>query len=96
MMISENLPTGPCIQSLICCSKSVPNYHLCCTSGRKLKYSILLYRRDLRHLEQAPPGLLRGGAGPEDDRRGEHPLGRGQGAGSQARPLGEHRRAAPS
>jgi hypothetical protein len=53
-----------------------------------------LCRRYVRHLEQAPAGLLRGGAGPEDDRRGEHPLGRGQGAGGQARPLDEDRRAA--
>merc|ERR1712050_458373 len=36
--------------------------------------------RHLRHLQQAPAGLLGGGARPEDDRRGQHALQGGQGS----------------
>ena len=39
-----------------------------------------LFRRHLRHLQQAPAGLLGGGARPEDDRRGQHALQGGQGS----------------
>ena len=41
-------------------------------------------RPHLRHLQQAPSGLLRGAAGPGHDRRREHPVEGGCGAAEEA------------
>ena len=51
-------------------------------------------RRYLRHLQQAPAGLHRGGAGPVHDRQRQHPRQGGQGPTEEARhrlKLGAHR-----
>ena len=42
-------------------------------------------RSYLRHLQQAPAGLHRGGAGPVHDRQRQHPRQGGQGPAEEAR-----------
>jgi hypothetical protein len=49
------------------------------------KTKIFSPRPHLRHLQQAPPGLLRGAAGPGHDRRRQHPVEGGCGAPEEAR-----------
>ena len=48
------------------------------------KTKIFSPRPHLRHLQQAPPGLLRGAAGPGHDRRREHAVEGGCGAPEEA------------